>query len=159
MGGDTIPPSYRVTTPINMNSNGRGPTLTESMKEREDVLQKVHSITNGHGIKSNPARLETLSKWIIEKSDKKSLKVPSHATSQLTEFLLHNPDILIGPISGIVLFEVVYINKWSTPQEAASWLHEPASMYEVIPSKPISTEEFTAKQLQWECMKAIQAVS
>ena len=66
---------------------------------------------------------------------------------------------LIGPISGIVLFEVVYINKWSTPQEAASWLHEPASMYEVIPSKPISTEEFTAKQLQWECMKAIQAVS
>ena len=31
-------------------------------------------------------------------------------------------------------------------------------MYEVIPSKPISTEEFTAKQLQWECMKAIQAV-
>ena len=50
-------------------------------------------------------------------------------------------------------------NKWSTPQEAASWLHEPASMYEVIPSKPISTEEFTAKQLQWECMKAIQAVS
>ena len=32
-------------------------------------------------------------------------------------------------------------------------------MYEVIPSKPISTEEFTAKQLQWECMKAIQAVS
>ena len=65
---------------------------------------------------------------------------------------------LIGPISGIVLFEVVYINKWSTPQEAASWLHEPASMYEVIPSKPISTEEFTAKQLQWECMKAIQAV-
>ena len=66
---------------------------------------------------------------------------------------------MIGPISGIVLFEVVYINKWSTPQEAASWLHEPASMYEVIPSKPISTEEFTAKQLQWECMKAIQAVS
>ena len=65
---------------------------------------------------------------------------------------------LIGPISGIVLFEVVYINEWSTPQEAASWLHEPASMYEVIPSKPISTEEFTAKQLQWECMKAIQAV-
>ena len=65
---------------------------------------------------------------------------------------------MIGPISGIVLFEVVYINKWSTPQEAASWLHEPASMYEVIPSKPISTEEFTAKQLQWECMKAIQAL-
>ena len=65
---------------------------------------------------------------------------------------------MIGPISGIVLFEVVYINKWSTPQEAASWLDEPASMYEVIPSKPISTEEFTAKQLQWECMKAIQAV-
>ena len=55
---------------------------------------------------------------------------------------------VIGPISGIVLFKVVYINKWSTPQEAASWLHEPASMYEVIPSKPISTEEFTAKQLQ-----------
>ena len=66
--------------------------------------------------------------------------------------------LLIGPISGIVLFKVVYINKWSTPQEAASWLHEPASMYEVIPSKPISTEEFTAEQLQWECMKAIQAV-
>ena len=65
---------------------------------------------------------------------------------------------MIGPISGIVLFEVVYINKWSTPQEAASWLHEPASMYEVIPSKPISTEEFTAKQLQWECMKANQAL-
>ena len=36
-----------------------GPTLTESMKEREDALQKVHNITNGHGIKSNPARLET----------------------------------------------------------------------------------------------------
>ena len=69
-----------------------------------------------------------------------------------------NAIILIGPNSGIVLFEVVYINKWSTPQEAASWLHEPASMYEVIPSKPISTEEFTAKQLQWGCMKAIQAV-
>ena len=34
-----------------------GPTLTESMKEREDALQKVHSIINGHGIKSNPARL------------------------------------------------------------------------------------------------------
>ena len=65
---------------------------------------------------------------------------------------------MIGPISGIVLFEVVYINKWNTPQEAASWLHEPASMYEVIPSKPISTEEFTAKQLQWECMKANQAL-
>ena len=65
---------------------------------------------------------------------------------------------MIGPISGIVLFEVVYINKWNTPQEAASWLHKPASMYEVIPSKPISTEEFTAKQLQWECMKVIQAV-
>ena len=41
---------------------------------------------------------------------------------------------MIGPISGIVLFEVVYINKWNTPQEAASWLHEPASMYEVTPS-------------------------
>ena len=44
MGGDTIPPSYRVTTPINMNGNGRGPTLTQSIKEREDALQKVHSI-------------------------------------------------------------------------------------------------------------------
>ena len=94
IGGDTIPPSYRVTTPINMNGNGRGPTLTQSIKEREDALQKVHSITNGHGIKSNPARLETLSKQIIQTSDKKSLKVPSHATSQLTEFLLHNPDII-----------------------------------------------------------------
>ena len=59
IGGDTIPPSYRVTTPINFNDNGRGPTLTESMKEREDALLKVHSITNGHGIKSNPAGLET----------------------------------------------------------------------------------------------------
>ena len=58
-----------------------GPTLTESMKGREDALQKVHNITNGHKIKSNPARLETLSKKTIEKSDKKSLKVPSHATS------------------------------------------------------------------------------
>ena len=94
IGGDTIPPSYRVTTPINMNGNGRGPTLTQSIKEREDALQKVHSITNGHGIKSNPAGLGTLSKRIIEKSDKKSLKVPSHVTSQLTEFLLHNPDII-----------------------------------------------------------------
>ena len=47
---------------------------------------------------------------------------------------------MIGPISGIVLFEVVYINKWNTPQEVASWLHEPASMYEVTPSYPISTE-------------------
>ena len=66
IGGDTIPPSYRVTTPINMNmnGNGRGPTLTQSIKEREDALQKVHSITNGHRIKSNPARLETLSKQI-----------------------------------------------------------------------------------------------
>ena len=54
-----------------MNGNGRGPTLTQSIKEREDTLQKVHSITNGHGIKSNPARLETLSKQIIEKSDTK----------------------------------------------------------------------------------------
>ena len=54
----------------------------------------MHRITNGHGIKSNPARLETLTKKIIERSDKKSLKVPSHATSQLTEFLLHNPDII-----------------------------------------------------------------
>ena len=62
-------------------------------------------------------------------------------------FLFFELKLLIGPISGIVLFEVVYSNKWSTPQEAASWLHEPASMYEVIPSKPISTEEFTAKQL------------
>ena len=94
IGGNTIPPSYRVTTPIDMNDNGRGPTLTQSIKEREDALQKVHSITNGHGIKSNPARLETLSKQIIQASDKKSLKVPSHATSQLTEFLLHNPDII-----------------------------------------------------------------
>ena len=42
--------------------------------------------------------------------------------------------VMIGPNSGIVLFEVVYINEWNTPQEAASWLHEPASMYEVIPS-------------------------
>ena len=27
---------------------------------------------------------------------------------------------MIGPISGKVLFEVVYINKWNTSQEAAS---------------------------------------
>ena len=94
IGGDTIPPSYRMTTPINMNGNGRGPTLTQSIKEREDALQKEHNITNGHGIKSNSARLETLSKQIIQTSDKKSLKVPSHATSQLTGFLLHNPDII-----------------------------------------------------------------
>ena len=94
IGKDTLPPSYRVTTPIDMNDNGRGPTLTQSIKERKDALQKVHSITNGHGIKSNPARLETLSKQVIQTSDKKSLKVPSHATSQLTEFLLHNPDII-----------------------------------------------------------------
>ena len=47
---------------------------------------------------------------------------------------------MIGPISGIVLFEVVYINKWNTPLEVASWLHEPASMYEVTPSYPINTE-------------------
>ena len=71
-----------------------GPTLTESMKERQDALQKVHTITNGQKIKSNPAKLEALSKKIIERSDKKLLKVPSHATSQLTEFLLHNPDII-----------------------------------------------------------------
>ena len=77
-----------------MNNGGRGPTLTQSIKEREDALQKVHSITNGHGIKSTPARLETLSKQIIQIRDKKSLKVPSHAPSQLTEFLLHNPDII-----------------------------------------------------------------
>ena len=95
IGRDTIPPNYRVTTPINMNNNGRGPTLTQSIKEREDALQKVHSITNGHGIKSTPtARLETLSKQIIQTSDKKLLKVPSHAPTQLTEFLLHNPDII-----------------------------------------------------------------
>ena len=92
IGGDTIPP--RVTTPVNMNCNGRGPTLTQSIKEREDALQKVHSITNGHEIRSHPARLETLSKQIIQTSDKKSLTVPSHATFQLTEFLLHNPDII-----------------------------------------------------------------
>ena len=94
IGGDTTPSSYSVTTSININDNGRGPTLTQSIKEREDALQKVHNITNGHGIKSNPARLETLSKQIIQTSDKKSLKVPSHATSQLAEFLLHNPDII-----------------------------------------------------------------
>ena len=47
---------------------------------------------------------------------------------------------MIGPNSGIVLFKGVYINKWNTPIEAASWLHEPASMYEITPSYPISTE-------------------
>ena len=83
-----------MTTLIHTNSNGIGPTFTESMKERQDALQKVHTITNGQKIKSNPEKLETLSKKIIERSDKKSLKVPSHATSQLTEFLLHNPDII-----------------------------------------------------------------
>ena len=94
IGGDTIPPEYRVTTPSRVNGNGMGPTLAESVKERTDALQKVHSITNGHTSGFTPSRLETLSKKVIEKSDKKALKVPSHATSQLTEFLLHNPGIL-----------------------------------------------------------------
>ena len=81
-----------------------------------------------------------------------------HLTKELTSGIL-KVQVRHIFLKWAILFKVVYINKWSTPQEAASWLHEPASMYEVIPSKPISTEEFTAKQLQWECMKAIQAVS
>ena len=40
IGGDTIPPSYRVTTPINMNGNGRGPTLTQSMKRKRRCITK-----------------------------------------------------------------------------------------------------------------------
>ena len=58
IGGDTIPPAFRVTTPPRLNGNGMGPTLTESMKERADALYKTYSITNGHGIKSTPASLE-----------------------------------------------------------------------------------------------------
>ena len=81
IGGDTIPPSYRVTAPIHTKSNGMGPSLTESMKERKDELQKVHNITNGQKMRSNPAKLETLSKKIIERSDKKALKVLSHTVS------------------------------------------------------------------------------
>ena len=77
IGGDTILSGYRVTTPIKTNGNGMGPTLTESMRERADALQKVQSITNGHTIGSTPVSLETLSKKAIEESDKKSLKVPS----------------------------------------------------------------------------------
>ena len=41
IGGDRIPPSYRVKTPININGNGMGPTLTESMKEREDYKRSI----------------------------------------------------------------------------------------------------------------------
>ena len=58
------------------------------------MLYTKHNITNGHGIKTNPPSLEKLSKQVIEGSDKKALKVPSHATSQLSEFLLHNPRII-----------------------------------------------------------------
>ena len=46
MGGDTIPPEYRVKIPSRVNGNGMGPSLAESVKGRTDALQKVHSITN-----------------------------------------------------------------------------------------------------------------
>ena len=75
IGGGTIPPEYRVTTPPIVNNNGMGPTLTESMRERADALQRVHSITNRHRIGSTPASLVKLSKKAIERSDK-TLKVP-----------------------------------------------------------------------------------
>ena len=94
IGGDTIPPKYRVTTPVQYKSNGMGPTLTESMRERKDTLQKVHDITNGQKIKSTPIRLEDLSKEVIKHSDTKTLKDPDTATPQLTEFSLHNPGII-----------------------------------------------------------------
>ena len=55
---------------------------------------KTHTITNGYGLQSTPPSLETLSKQFIAKSGKKSLKVPLKTTSQLNEFLLHNPGII-----------------------------------------------------------------
>ena len=94
IGGDTIPPKFRVTTPLQYNSKGMGPTFTESMKERMNALQKVHSITNGHKIKSTLTSLEDLSKQVIRQSDKRTLKIPTATTSQLAEFLLHNPGII-----------------------------------------------------------------
>ena len=93
-GEDTIPPKFRVTTPPKLNVNGMGPTLTESMRERADAIYKTYTIINGHGIKSTPASLEKLTKQVIEGSDQKAFKVPSHATFQLTGFLLHNPGII-----------------------------------------------------------------
>ena len=59
---------------------------------------------------------------------------------ELVFVLFSMAETVIGPNSGIVLFKVVYINKWNTPLEAVWWLHEPTSMYEVTPSCPISTE-------------------
>ena len=41
IGGDTIPPSYRVTTPINMNGNGRGPTLTKYKGKRRCITESA----------------------------------------------------------------------------------------------------------------------
>ena len=75
IGKDTIPPWYKVTTPP-LNGKSMGPTLSESLRERADVLYKTHTITNGFGLQSTPPSLETLSKQFIAKSDKKSLKVP-----------------------------------------------------------------------------------
>ena len=37
------------------------PTLAESVKERKDALQKVHSITNVYTNGFTPSKLETLS--------------------------------------------------------------------------------------------------
>ena len=68
--------------------------LSESLRERADALYKTHTITNGYGVQSTPQSLETLSKQFIAKSGKKSFKVPLKTTSQLNEFLLHNPGII-----------------------------------------------------------------
>ena len=71
-----------------------GPTVSESLQERAAALYKTHTITNGYGIKGTPQSLETLSKQLIAKSDKKSLKVPSITNPQLNEFLFHIPRII-----------------------------------------------------------------
>ena len=94
MGGDTLPPRYVVTTSTNGNGKSMGPSLSESLQERADALYKTHTITNGYDIKSTPQSLETLSKQLIAKSDKKSLTVPTVTNPQLNEFLLHNPGII-----------------------------------------------------------------
>ena len=73
IGGDTIPPRYVTTTPTNSNGKTMGPALSESPQERADALYKTHTITNGYDSKSTPQSLETLSKQLIAKSDKKSL--------------------------------------------------------------------------------------
>ena len=44
IGGDAIPPAFRVTTPPRLNDSGMGPTHTESMEERADALYRKHIV-------------------------------------------------------------------------------------------------------------------